>query len=411
MFIAQIPRRFVRHEWGGTETVILETSKRLLASGHKTAIFCPNALAQENEEVIDGVPTHRFPYFYPYIGLKAGSRELMDKKGGNLFSFALLNALFKCPELDVVHLHTLKRVGGIGRMAAQKRGVSYVVSLHGGVFDVPAQEAATLTEPTKGAFEWGKALGWWVGSNKVLGEAACILCVGDSERKATQERYPNNRVEWLPNGVDVKRFATGDGGAFRQKFGIPYDAFVVLMMGRIDGQKNQMLPVQALAELRQIHPKTHLLLIGPVTNAGYRERLEKEAKDRGVAAYMTLIPGVENSGNDLVNAYHCADLFLLSSVHEPFGIVILEAWAAGLPVLASNVGGVPSFVKNEHNGMLFAVEDKQAFLSGFASLTQNPHLRNTLAANGRRTATEQFDWDHITHRLLTIYQDVRKTRT
>ena len=80
MNIVQIPRRFVSSHWGGTETVILETCKRLLKMGHHTEIICPNALAHQNEahqnrEVIGGANIVRASYFYPYMGL---SREAKD---------------------------------------------------------------------------------------------------------------------------------------------------------------------------------------------------------------------------------------------------------------------------------------------------------------------------------------------
>lgn len=168
MNIVQVPRRFVRSHWGGTETVILETSKRLLAKGHETKIICPNALAPSNAETVEGVEVIRTPYFYPYFGLSSQAKNLLDLKGGNLFSFALMKALKKERELDLIHLHTSKRTGGIARYVAMKRGIPYVVSLHGGLFDVPVEEAATWTEPTTNAYEWGKILGWWVGSRRVL---------------------------------------------------------------------------------------------------------------------------------------------------------------------------------------------------------------------------------------------------
>ena len=141
MRIVQVPRRFVRTDWGGTETVILETSKCLQAMGHHTEILCPRALSNTDREIIDGIPVARFNYFYPYWGLSASARLQLDKKGGNLFSFALLRELYRFPDLDLIHLHTGKRLGAIGRYVAAKRHLPYVVSLHGGVFDVPAGEA------------------------------------------------------------------------------------------------------------------------------------------------------------------------------------------------------------------------------------------------------------------------------
>ena len=112
MHVVQVPRRFVRSDWGGTETVILETSKSLLALGHHTEIYCPRALSTRDHEVIDGVSVTRFGYLYPYLGLSDAARIQMDRKGGNLFSFPLMRGLQRFPELDLIHLHTGKRLGG-----------------------------------------------------------------------------------------------------------------------------------------------------------------------------------------------------------------------------------------------------------------------------------------------------------
>jgi len=404
MRVIQIPRRFVRSDWGGTETVILETSKALLALGHHTEIYCPRALSQQDHEVIGGVSVTRFSYLYPYLGLSEGARAQMDRKGGNLFSFPLMRGLRRFPHLDLIHLHTGKRLGAIGRYVAARRRLPYVISLHGGVYDVPAGEAQTWTAPANGAFEWGKALGWWVGARRVLEDAAAIVCVGQKELQEAQRRHPKQTVVHLPNGVDAGRFASGDGSGFRSRRGIPADAFVILVVGRIDPQKNQLLAVRLLAELQRGQPGAHLVLVGPVTNADYDASLSKEIFRLGLDNHVTLIRGLETSDPDLVNAYHAADLFLLPSVHEPFGIVILEAWAAGLPVVASNVGGVPSFVSDGENGCLFPSGDLAALLAAVRESIANPDRRHTIAGAGRKAAQE-FGWDRITQRLVRIYEE------
>lgn len=405
MKIAQVPRRFVRSHWGGTETVILETCKRLLKMGHQTEIICPNALATSNQEVIEGVRVERTPYFYPYLGLSAEARALFDRKGGNLFSFSLLRALRKMPELDLIHLHTAKRVGGIGRHVAQKRRIPYIVSLHGGLFDVPAAEAQSWTAPAEGSYEWGKLLGWWVGSRRVLDDAAAIICVGEEERAQTQRHYPHKKVLHLPNGVDPERFAKGDGDAFRSQHGIPHNAFVVLTVGRIDPQKNQLLLLNALPQLSSIHSAVHGLIIGPVTNQPYHEKLLAEIKDQGIADRITLIAGLDASSQALVDAYHAADVFLLPSIHEPFGIVILEAWAAGLPVVASKVGGVPSFVVSGEDALLFDVQDAKGLLDAFQTLVETPEVGARIARNGWQKARNEYSWDRVTERLVQIYEE------
>jgi glycosyltransferase involved in cell wall biosynthesis len=405
MNITHVPRRFVKSHWGGTETVIIETCKRLLKMGHATRILCPNALAKKDKEIIEGVQIFRESYFYPYFGLNKQSRELLDLKGGNLFSFSIMKRLMKEPKLDLIHLHTAKRLGGIGRYVAQKRKIPYVLSLHGGLFDVPAEEAATWTEPTRSALEWGKLLGWWVGSRRVPDDAAAIICVGEEERRQTQACYPNNKVIHLPNGVDPDRFSYGEGQAFRQRFGIPSDAFVILTVGRIDPQKNQLLVLQTLRELIDINPKTYCLIIGPITNQDYYDRIMKFIEEHELKGIVRVISGLEAGSQSLTDAYHAADVFVLPSVHEPFGIVILEAWASGLPVLASRVGGIPSFVIPHQDGLLFESNNRDSLVEVFKLLCDHPEEMLKIAEAGKRKASSQYSWDAITSRLINLYEE------
>ena len=402
----QLPRRFVRHAWGGTETVVLETSKRLGELGHDTEIFCLDAMATEAEDSMDGVRIRRFPYLYPYLGLDSKAKEAMDGKGGNAFSFSLMRALKSAAGVELIHLHTGKRIGGIGRHVARRRGIPYVISLHGGVYDVPPAEAESWTTPTRGSWEWGRALGWWVGSRRVLDDAAAILCVGGEERRMVQERFPDKRVEHLPNGVDPERFRTGSGERFRNRHSIPEHARVVLTVGRVDVQKGQLLGVGALHRLLDDAPNAHMVLVGPVTNPEYGRQIRDTASERGIADHLTLIPGVDPKSDELADAYAAADVFFLPSTHEPFGIVILEAWTAGLPVVASRVGGIPSLVSEGTNGLLFESGNEAEAAGQLRSLLADEAKRTALGAAGLKTAANEYGWERITARLGTIYEEI-----
>src|SRR5690606_5408913 len=134
-----------------------------IAHGHSTEVLCTTATAKTDSDNFDGLPVRRFPYFYPYIGLSDDAKRILDKKGGSPFSFSLMRALKTYPALDIIHLHGANRIGGIGRHVARQRRIPYVISLHGGVFDVPAEEKQSLAAPTRGAIDWGKVLGMWVG--------------------------------------------------------------------------------------------------------------------------------------------------------------------------------------------------------------------------------------------------------
>ncbi len=405
--IIHVPRRFVAHEWGGTETVVLEISKQQRAAGFNPRIITSMALAENRHDEISGIPVDRYPHIYPFFGLSAADKAAMDKKGGNLLSLSLLRALINQPDARLYHAHALKRLGGSVRTAARWNKKPYVVSLHGGIFDVPAAELSDLTKPIEGKIEWGKPFGALLGARKVLEDADHVICVGDSEAQKAKATLPHDRVSYLPNGVDCQRFISGDGLRFRKHFGIAADAFLVVNISRIDSQKNQLGQLKAFARFHAATPGARLVMIGPETQPAYGDKLRAFIAANQLGESATIIPGLSNESGLLIDAYHAADAFVLSSRHEPFGIVVLEAWCAGAAVVASRVGGLQKLIRDGETGLFFdpdspdAAEQLAAHLS---ALSNDPNLRRHLGEAGREEALAHYDWSRIGAQLETLYQ-------
>lgn len=406
MKIINIPRRFVKEEWGGTETVILETCLRLKQRGHDIGIFTSMALANNKFELINSIKVKRFAHFYPYFGLNSELIAKLDKKGGNLFSWPLFFSLLREPECDLFHLHTGKRMAGIAARAAMLKRIPYIISLHGGFLDVPDLEAHSWTEPTKGCYEWGKILGAAFGSRQVLQNAAAVICVSSEEAAMVKKAGLNKRVYYLPNGVDTKKFDKPAQNNFRSALKIPENAFVALSCGRIDPQKNQLFLVQSMPRLLKIWPNLVLVLLGPTTNHDYQRKIEQQIQKNNLESRVILAGGRPPDHPDLLSAYKQADIFMLPSVHEPFGIVILEAWAAGLPVVASRTGGIPGFTSHEKNIMLFSPGDTESLIECCEKLKHSPELSSKIASNGKLKAKEEYDWEIITCKLEKLYREI-----
>lgn len=407
MTIIHVPRRFTTSHWGGTESVVLEVAARQQRLGHQVAIWCPDALADRREEVIEGVQVRRFPYFYPFLGLSPEGRHAMDLKGGNLVSFPLMTALLRLPRLDILHLHTGNRLGGIVRTVAAIRRIPYFVTIHGGLQDIPASEQQSYREARQGALEWGKVLGWALGSHRVTRDAAGVLVLGSREEEALRRQDPRVRVRRFCNGVDPARFEGGDGRAFRYRYGIPEGARVLLQVGRIDPQKAQRTSLEVLEALLPRFPDLHLVLIGPVTHEAYAAQVQDAV--RQMSPHATLIPGLPAGTSELRDAYAAAEVLLLPSVHEPFGIAILEGWAAGLPVVAFEVGGVPDIIRPGEDGLLVPSGDSRAFGDALAALLQDPDRGRAMGARGRERVHGEFHWDRVVDRLMTLYGEARST--
>ncbi|MEI6074099.1 MAG: glycosyltransferase family 4 protein [Verrucomicrobiota bacterium] len=405
--IIHVPRRFVAEEWGGTETVILEISRQQQRAGWQPEIFTSMAMAKQREETIGGVPVKRFPYCYPFFGLSAADKAALDKKGGNLLSLSLFNTLRRAPEVRLFHAHALKRLGGEVRSAARWQKKPFIVSLHGGVFDVPTAELGTMLKPIENKTEWGKPFGALFGSRRVLDDADFVICVGQSEMDKAKKQLTHDRIAYLPNGVDCAKFAGADGAAFRAQHSIPRDAFLALNISRIDAQKNQLLLLEAFAKFRVLQPKAFLILIGPETQPDYATRLRESIAANQLGDVVKLLPGMRNDNPELLQAFHACDVFVLPSMHEPFGIVVLEAWSAGKPVIASHVGGLQALVRDGETGFFFdpnaatAATDLAAKLNRFAT---EPGLKRRFGDAGQREARTKYDWAEIGQQLETLYQ-------
>ncbi len=397
-------------EWGGTETTILQTSRALQRAGHEAVIFTSLALSNQRREVIQGVPVRRFPYSYPFFGLTANDRRDMDKKGGNLLSLSLLLGLLREPGVNLIHAHTGKRVGGVVRTAARLRGIPYVVTLHGGYFEVPKGEMDQMLSPIRNRPEWGRVFGALLGARRVLEDAAAVVCVGGDEYAAATAMLPRQRVELVPNGVDCDAFAQSNAAGFRTAYGIAADRRIILCVSRIDYQKNQIGLVEALAQVAALVPSVHLVLLGPVTVASYHERLLARIKDLGLTDRVTLIPGLRPDDPLLPAAYHAAEVFCLPSLHEPFGIVILEAWASGRPVVAARVGGIPSFTINSEDIIHALPGDTADLAARLIQVLGDPQLAGRIAAAGQIKARRDYAWSAIAARLVDIYRELPEKR-
>ncbi len=387
--------------------MILEVSRQQQRTGGDPEILTSMALASRREEEIGGVPVRRYGYTYPFFGLSLEDRAAMDKKGGNLLSLSLFGALLTRPQVRLFHAHALKRLGGEVRTAARLRRKPFVVTLHGGVFDVPEAERQQMMRPIANKPEWGKVFGALFGSRRILEDADQVICVGAGELEKARGQLGHDRIAYLPNGVDSHRFATGDGAAFRRKLQIPSDAFVILNISRIDPQKNQAMLLEAFSEFVREQPKAFLVLIGPETQPDYAATLRQVIADGQLSSSVRLLPGLRNDDPTLVQAYHASDVFVLPSRHEPFGIVALEAWSAGKAVIANHVGGLRALIRDGENGLFIspgAEGTASQLVQRLHSLAKDPGLRRQLGEAGRAEAVGRYDWSRVASELESLYQ-------
>ena len=400
--VAHVLRRFVFEEWGGTETVVWNTVLKQRARGVEAEILATAALGTPGEERREGVRIRRFPYWYPYFPLGAKAKLELDKKGGNPFVPSLFRAL-RQGGFDLVHIHCGGRMAVMSALEAHRLGIPCVVSLHGGFAAVPPAELQKMMAVTKGKFHYGGVIDRLAGYRRnVIGETDAVICISREEERLLKEQFPKQRIVYLPNGVNCEDFEVKPDCSPRQEWNIPLERTLVLCISRIDYQKNQKM----LLELLSHDANCHLLLIGPITAPWYHQELLARAEELRVADRLTVVPGLPPNDARLKAILHEAQMFALPSLHEPFGIVALEAWAAGIPVLASAVGGLKDFIVSERNGLLFAPGDVAGLVGCYERLSRDGDLRRQLADTARQDV-QNYSWTALTDRLLALYGELR----
>ena len=388
MKIAHVLRRISFNDWGGTEQVVWNIAKAQAKAGHDVRLFATSALAGEGLETVDGLEVRRFKPIYPWWPMSSRLVAELDLKGGNPFVPGLGRAIREWRP-DVVHCHAMARIAELCIRTAAKTGAKSVVSLHGGGANVPAAEATSLKAPTRGLFPWGKlvdyAMGW---IRRVPEDFGGIVCVGADEYERYKARH--DHVMFLPNGVDTSLFSRCAPRASGER---------IVCVARIDRQKNQMMLVEALAR----HPSATVRLVGPVTQPDYKEELLRRARELGVDGRLSFAGALRPGSDELVNEYANADMFVLPSRHEPFGIVVLEAWAAGLPVVASDIGGLGRLcAEHPDAAVVFAPGDDSALDAALAAASAKAEAMSRAG----REAASQYEWSRLSAMLVDFYAQI-----
>jgi glycosyltransferase involved in cell wall biosynthesis len=209
----------------------------------------------------------------------------------------------------------------------------------------------------------------------------------------------------IPTGVDVAGFSKGDGRSFRQRHAIPQDAFVIGHLGRLAPEKNLAYLAAAVARTLKKNRKAWFLVVGDGPSRQAIEQIFVESEQHG----RLVLPG-KVTGQTLVDAYHAMDLFVFASHTETQGMVLIEAMAAGVPVLALDAPGVREVVDNGVNGCLL---DGDASSDQFADVLHGavdaPEKIMAWGQAARRTATA-FGRDRSAEQMLRLYAHAVSTK-
>lgn len=221
------------------------------------------------------------------------------------------------------------------------------------------------------------------------------------------ERYirigavPRRKIRYIPNGVDTERFAPNPEirVQMRKEFGFDNE-FVWLAVGRFDPQKDYATMLYAFANAMKKYPNTYLLIAG---DGPLRHSIEALAQALGIIEHVRFL-GIRRDISELMNA---ADGYLLSSVWEGMPMVLLEAHAVGLPIVATDVGGNREVVRDGKTGLLVPPKNPEALAQAMLRLMQlSKNERQRMGREGRKHVEENFNIERVVNMWEALYREL-----
>lgn len=379
----------------------------LRSHGVDPVVYCPRLAGTGPQDPLEhsGFEVQRFKAFVPVLGLSRQRRRQLVSVGGNLMSFDLLPSLWRERNLAVMHAHTLGRIGGIALTVAKQRRLPFVVTIHGGVLDLPEKIKQSFNTPVDGGWEWGRLFGVLFQSHRLFCDADAILTCNAKEAALLQEQFPSKRVLVQPHGVPLEIYQADQRAAALKAFPQIHNRQVLLCLGRIDPIKNQSWLLEQAPEIFRRYPRALLVLAGPCTDEPYGQRIQELIVRAGLENRVLLTGGLPPNDPRVVGLLQSAAALLLPSLSETFGLVILEAWAAGAPVLSTPASGPAALIQSGQNGWLFDLNEPQTFHDALARTLDDPNLAKEMAQRGA-SVTQQYSMSALAGRLKGLYEEL-----
>ncbi len=348
------------HLYGGAYQVLLLV-EGLAARGVHGVLVVPRASAIEKEALRRGLPVKAVSM--------AGDADLA-------FPFRFRRILRE-EKPDLVHLHS-------------RRGADTLGALTTKLLRIPTVLSRRVDNPEAG---------WSLGAKYRLFDA--VITISEAIRRVLlSQGVPKSKVRCVHSALDPTPFVGPClREAFLQAFNLPEDARVIGMAAQFIRRKGHDTLLDAAPSVLDAHPTARFLLFG---KGPLRPEVEEKVRSRGLMDAFRF-PGFRE---DLDALLPCLDLLVHPATMEGLGIALLQASAAGVPVVASAVGGIPEAIAHEESGLLVGAGDSSALAAGMNRILSDQPLARRMGEEGRRRVADLFSVDRMVQGNLEVYQEV-----
>jgi glycosyltransferase involved in cell wall biosynthesis len=374
--------------FGGVERRILEVTKRIALEADVN-VYCGTKAGFKTPINLDGVnfvPTKSTDKLFP------------------LDNWSFNRSLTKNPEVfgaDIFEIHNNSAYDFPKALEKRNLKKPFVHIIHGPLMDEYEQglknEHQTLRIKLANKFMKHQAKQ----EEAMAKKASLIVAVSKYSRDKILEHYTveEGKIRIIPNGVDVEKFKPTNTADSKRQFNLGKEP-TVLFVGSIVPRKGLPYLVEAAKKVVKQQANTKFVIVG---DGPLRKQLDESLNASGLIGNFVFLGNLKE--NQLPAVYGAADVFVLPSIQEGQGIVLLEAQACGKPVIAFGEGGVYEAVRDKETGFLVELGNSEGLADNLLKLLDDEGLRQKMGAAGRRFVAENFTWDLCAKRMLGVYRE------
>jgi len=238
---------------------------------------------------------------------------------------------------------------------------------------------------------------WWL-----TYESKRVIVTSSSMKNEVEGhfRLPSWKIDVIPNAIDASKYEiTIDRALVKRRFGIDPSERIILFVGRLVPQKGVEYLIMAAPKILSEHPEARVVIVG---DGWSKDQLWNLAVSTGCQHKITFLGFL--SDQDLIELTLSSDVLVVPSIYEPFGIVALEGMAAGVPVVASNTGGLAEIIEHDKTGFLAYKESPDSIAWGVNKILSDPGYASWLVQNAKRKIREVYSWNAVAKRTVETYE-------
>ncbi|ACK42895.1 MULTISPECIES: glycosyltransferase family 4 protein [Dictyoglomus] len=393
MKIAFFSDTYIPHK-NGVATSLSFLKKTLEEESHSVYLFIP---------FIPNIPKERNTFTLPSITFPFQKEHRIALPYSIKYDLMLRNM-----EPNIIHTHTPFSLGIFGLYMGKRIKIPIVHTYHTLLPDYAYYIWDHFPHFVKKNIideERAKRIAIWI-SREYCNHSDLIIAPSTKIKRLLKNFGIQKPIEILPNGIDLDRFKKIPKPEARKSLGLPTDVILLLFVGRLGKEKNIEFLIEVMKYIKENNEKLiYLVIVGDNPDKRVMEELKNKAKTLNVYD-RTIFTGYLEYER-VIEAYYASDIFVFSSITETQGLVILEAMASGLPVVAIDDDAISDFVKDGINGFLVPnnQENKRLFSEKIKNLIEDKDLYTKMSLHALETS-RSFHIKNLNKKLLALYEDL-----